>query len=108
MQVKAKDTVVVLSGKSKGQRGTVLSVDPKAGKALVEGVNVVWKHARANPRLGVKGGRMEREALIDASNLMVVCPKCGKPTRPKSIVTTQGERIRSCRHDGCAAPLSSK
>lgn len=98
MHVKAKDTVVVLSGKNAGSRGTVLSVDRAKERALVEGLNKMRKHVRANPQKGTQGGVLEAEAPIHVSNLMLVCPQCDTPAR----VTNErhektNHRIRKCK-----------
>jgi large subunit ribosomal protein L24 len=96
MHVKVKDTVVVLSGKDKGKRGQVLSVDSEKSRVLVERVHVVKKHSRANPRKGVQGGILEKESPIHSSNVMLVCPQCSAPTRAKSEL--QGKKhVRACR-----------
>jgi large subunit ribosomal protein L24 len=100
VHVKRNDTVVVLSGKSKGRTGRVLRVLPSEGKAIVEGVNFVRKHAKANPQKNIKGGILERESPIHASNLMVVCGECGKPTRVGHKALEDGKNVRSCRRCG--------
>ena len=80
MNVKKGDTVVVLSGKDKGRQGKVQGTMPKAGKVVVEGVNMVTCHTKPR-RQGEEGGIVKREAAIYACKVQVVCPKCGKPTR---------------------------
>ena len=95
--VKRNDTVVVLAGKSKGRTGRVLRVLPSEGKAIVEGVNFVRKHTKANPQKNIKGGILERESPIHASNLMVVCGECGKPARVGHRALEDGKKVRSCR-----------
>ena len=80
MVVKSKDTVVVISGKDKGKQGQVVSVRPAEGKITVEGVAMVTKHQKSRAQ-GQPGGIIKKEAFIDASNVMVVCPKCSKATR---------------------------
>ena len=80
MFVKAKDQVVVISGKDKGTKGKVVSAAPKAGKVVVEGVAIMTKHQKPRQQ-GQPGGIIKKEAFIDASNVMVICPKCGKATR---------------------------
>ena len=80
MHVRSKDQVVVISGKDKGKKGKVLTAYPKAGKVVVEGVAMVTKHQKARAQ-GQPGGIIKKEAFIDASNVMVVCPKCSKATR---------------------------
>lgn len=97
VHVRKNDTVVVLAGKSKGRTGRVLRVFPGEGRAIVEGVNFMRKHTKANPQKNVKGGILEREAPVDASNLMVVCGECGKPSRTGRKALEDGRRVRTCR-----------
>ena len=80
MFVKSKDQVVVISGKDKGAKGKVIAAAPKTGKVIVEGVAMVTKHQKSRAQ-GQPGGIIKKEAFIDASNVMVVCPKCSKATR---------------------------
>ncbi len=103
MHVKTKDTIVVLAGKNKGARGEVRSVDLTSGRIIVAGVNLVKKHSRANPKTGAQGGIVQQEAPLQASNVMLVCPKCSEPTRAKSARTADGKASRSCR--ACGAPI---
>ena len=98
MNIKKNDTVVVLSGKDKGKKGKVLSVDPKGDKAVVEKVNVATKHQKPR-RQGEEGGIISKETPIYASKLMTVCPKCGKPTRVAHKVE-DGRKVRVCKHCG--------
>ena len=107
MSIKAKDTVIVLTGKDRGARGTVLSVDPQKQRALVEGVNVQKKHVRADPRKGVKGGILEREAPLHTSNLMLVCPRCGNPTRVGHEVLESGKKSRRCSRKDCGQQMDA-
>ena len=102
MHLKTKDLVLVLAGKDKGKRANVLSVDPAKGRALVERIALVKKHARANPRKGVQGGIIEQESSVDVSNLMVVCPQCSAPTRARTE-RREGKLVRVCRK--CSAPM---
>ena len=80
MHIRSKDTVVVITGKDKGKEGKVLVASPKTGKVVVEGVAIAAKHQKPRQQ-GVPGGIVKKEAAIDASNVMLICPKCGKPTR---------------------------
>jgi large subunit ribosomal protein L24 len=100
LHVKRNDTVVVLTGKSKGRKGRVLRVFPAEGRAIVEGVNFVRKHTKANPQKNVQGGILERESPIDASNLMLICGECGKPARVGHKVLEDGKKARACRRCG--------
>lgn len=101
MRLKTKDLVLVLKGKDKGTRGTILSVDRDAGRAVVEGVNMVKKHVRPNPQRGVKGGIQEREAALDASNLALICPGCSEPVRVGYHRKDDGSKVRSCKRKSC-------
>ena len=82
VHVKTNDQVVVISGPDsiKGKQGKILSVFPKTGKVIVEGVAYVSKHQKSR-RQDQQGGIFQKERKIDASNVMLVCPKCGKATR---------------------------
>ena len=94
--LKSGDEVVVITGKDKGKKGKVISVDPKSGKILVEKVNMVIRHSKPR-RQGEAGGRLEKEAPIYGSKVMRVCPKCGKPTRIGRKVLENGEKSRCCK-----------
>ncbi|NLY54626.1 MAG: 50S ribosomal protein L24 [Firmicutes bacterium] len=96
MHVRKGDTVVVLSGKDKGKRGRVLVALPSEGRVVVEGVNVVTKHQRPTPTMQ-QGGLIEREAPIDASKVMLVCPACKQPTRIRHHILENGTKVRACR-----------
>ncbi len=100
MHVKKNDRVVVTTGKSKGKTGRVIDVLPKKGKVVVEGVNLVKRHMRANNRTGQKGGILEREAPIDASNVMLIDPQSGQPTRLGRQVLADGTRARVAKKSG--------
>ena len=80
MKIKKDDKVQILAGKDKGKSGKVLQVFPARRRLSVEGVNLLIKHMRPQ-RKGEKGQRIEFPGLIDASNVSIVCPKCGKATR---------------------------
>ena len=80
MHVHSKDQVVVISGKDKGKKGKITAAFPKTGKVIVEGVAYVTKHQKPR-RQGQQGGIFQKERAIDASNVMLICPKCGKATR---------------------------
>ncbi len=99
LHIKKGDQAVVLSGKEKGKRGTVLSTDPKKGMVVIEGVNMVKCHTKPR-RPGEIGGIIEREAALRACKVMKVCPKCDKPTRPAHKVTENGVKLTVCKHCG--------
>ena len=100
VHVKTGDTVVVLSGKDKGQKGNVVAVSPKEGKVIVEGINKVKKHVKPG-RMGQAGGIVEAEGAVYASKVQVVCPECGKPTRIAHKILADGSKVRVCKNDGC-------
>lgn len=102
-RIRKGDEVVVLAGKDRGKKGRVLRVDLGSGKAVVERVNLLKKHTRPNPAKNQQGGILEREAPIQLSNLMLVCPGCDKPTRVGTSVSEEGERNRVCKK--CGAEL---
>ena len=99
MNIKKGDTIVVLSGKDKGKQGKVLKSDPKGGKVIVEGVNVAMKHRKPRKQ-GEEGGIVKMETPIYACKVMLVCPKCGKPTRPAFRILDDGSKTRVCRKCG--------
>ena len=98
MHVKSNDQVVVISGKDKGKKGKITVAFPKTGRVVVEGVNVVTKHQKARNAMQ-PGGIIHKEMAIDASNVMLVCPKCGKPTRVGHVVE-DGKKLRVCKKCG--------
>ena len=99
MNVKKGDQVEVLSGKDKGKRGEVIVALPSEGKVIVEGVAVVKKATRPNP-VNQTGGIVEQEAAIDVSNVMLICPSCGKPTRVGHAKNDEGKKVRVCKKCG--------
>jgi large subunit ribosomal protein L24 len=102
INVRKNDRVIVVTGKDKGKTGRVIEVQPRRHKVLVEGVNMVKRHLKANARRGVRGGILDREAPIDVSNVMLVCPHCGAPTRAGRQVLGNGVRTRACKKCGAA------
>jgi large subunit ribosomal protein L24 len=94
--IRKNDNVVVITGKYRGKRGRVLNVVPGKGRLIVEGVAIIKKHTRANPQKNIKGGIVEREASIDASNVQLVCPECGAQTRVGRKRLDDGRRVRFC------------
>jgi len=99
MHIKSNDTVVILSGRDKGKQGKVMSVDPKAGKLLVEGVNVAKRHKKPRKQ-GQPGGIITKETPIYVGKVMRVCPKCSKPTRPAHSFDDEGKKFRVCKKCG--------
>jgi large subunit ribosomal protein L24 len=95
--IRKNDNVLVITGRDRGKRGRVLRVLPQKGRVVVEGVNFIKKHTKANPQKNIKGGIVEREAALNASNVQIVCPECGAPTRIGSRRLDDGRRVRFCR-----------
>jgi large subunit ribosomal protein L24 len=97
LKIRKNDMVVVTAGRDRGKRGRVLRVLPKRGRVVVEGVNFVKRHTRANPQRNIKGGIMEREAGLAVANVQLVCPECSEPTRVGRRALEDGRRVRFCR-----------
>lgn len=95
-RVKKGDTAIVLSGKNKGKSGRVLSVLPSKERVIVEGLNIVKRHMKPDKRYK-QGGIIEKEAPMHISNVMLICPKCSKPTRMSSALLESGKKLRRCK-----------
>lgn len=95
MNVKKGDNVQVISGKNRGKSGKIMSVFTKKGRVVIEGINLYKKHVRAK-RQGEKGQVVEVPRSIDASNVMLVCKGCGKPTRT-GFRAEEGVKKRVCK-----------
>ena len=95
--IRRNDTVVVTTGKDRGKRGRVLKVLPEKNRVVVEGVNFIKRHTKPNPQRQIKGGVVEREASLHASNVQLLCPECGAPTRIGRRVLGDGRKVRICR-----------
>jgi large subunit ribosomal protein L24 len=104
LKVKKNDQVLVTTGKDRGARGRVLRVLSADGKVIVERVNMIKRHTRPNPNKGIQGGILEREAAIQISNLRVICPECGKPSRLGRRRLDDGRGVRVCK--SCDATFS--
>jgi large subunit ribosomal protein L24 len=95
--IRKNDSVVVTTGKDAGKRGRVLRVLPDKNRLLVEGVNLIKRHTKPNPGKNIKGGVVQREASLHASNVQLVCPECGEKTRIGHKVLADGRKVRVCR-----------
>lgn len=104
MNIKTGDNVLVISGKEKGKTGKVSAVYPKENKVLVDNINIVTKHRKPRSQQD-KGGIVKKSAPFDASNVMVVCPVCGKATRV-SHSEVGGKKVRTCKK--CNASLDKE
>ncbi|HZT43491.1 MAG TPA: 50S ribosomal protein L24 [Chthonomonadaceae bacterium] len=119
LKVKKGDTVEVISGKDKGKRGQVLTAYPKENKVTVQGANMIVRHTKDRPsnRPGaeginriIKGGRVEKEAPLFASKVMVVCPSCHRPTRVgyayrEGTDKPSRRKYRVCKHPDCGKAI---
>jgi large subunit ribosomal protein L24 len=103
-RIKANDDVIVIGGKDRGKRGKVLRVDPKAQRVYIEGLNMVKRHQRPQQVAGAQraeqvGGVIEKEGPIHLSNVMLIDPKDGKPTRV-GVEIENGKRLRIAKRSG--------
>lgn len=96
MHVKRGDNVMVIAGKDKGKEGKIVTAIPSKGKVVVEGVAIVKKHQKARMQ-GQESGIIHMEAPIDASNVMRICSKCGKPARTGIKILEDGSKVRYCK-----------
>lgn len=104
LNVKTGDNVVVITGKDAGKKGKVLRTYPSKNRIVVQGVNMVKRHQKAR-KAQEKSSIIEKEGTIDVSNVMVVCPVCGKPTRVKHTLGEDGRSARVCK---CGSALDKK
>jgi len=95
--IRKNDNVLVMTGKDRGKRGRVLKVLPEKNRLIVEGVNLIKRHTKPNPGKQIKGGVVERDAPLHASNAQIVCPECGKATRIGRKILGDGRKVRICR-----------
>jgi large subunit ribosomal protein L24 len=93
-RIKKGDQVVVIAGRDKDKRGRVLEVLPMKGKVKVEGANIIKKHQRANPANNRGGGIIDKEAFLDISNVQLIDPQSGKPTRVRYETEGDGTKRR--------------
>ncbi len=99
LHIKKGDTVIVITGESKGQKGRILEVDREKNRALVEGVNMVSKHTKPNAK-APQGGIVKKEAPVHISNLMLVDPTSGKPTRIGRRLNDNSKLVRYSKKSG--------
>ena len=98
--IKKNDNVVVVTGRDRGKKGRVIRVVPEQNRLIVEGVNLIKRHTRPNPAKNIKGGVVQREASLHASNVQLVCPECGAHTRVGHKLLDDGRKVRICRKCG--------
>jgi len=99
MRIKKGDTVRVVTGEDRGKEGKILKVFPDKGRIIVEKVNLIKRHTRPS-KMVPQGGIIEKEAPINATNVMLVCPNTGKPTRIGSEILSDGSRARVSKKSG--------
>ena len=103
MRIRKNDKVRVVAGNDRGKEGRVLKVFPESGRVIVEKVNLIKRHTRPG-RQSPQGGIIEKEAPIHASNVMVVCPQTGRPTRVGKQTLSDGSRVRFSKKSGETLP----
>jgi|TARA_Y100000031_G_C8189279_1_gene370569 large subunit ribosomal protein L24 len=99
LKLKKDDLVKVISGKERGKKGKILAVFPKENRLIVEKLNMIKKHAKADQKTG-KGGIVEKEAKIYCSNIMVICVKCDRAVRVGKKKLDDGKNVRICKKCG--------
>ncbi|TMV44082.1 50S ribosomal protein L24 [Paenibacillus mesophilus] len=99
LHVKKDDTVIVITGKDKGKKGRVIAAYPRENRVLIEGVNMVKKHQKPNQQ-NPQGGILNQEAPIHVSNVMLLDPKSGQPTRVGYKVLDNGDKVRVAKKSG--------
>ncbi|MCR6543965.1 50S ribosomal protein L24 [Dehalobacterium formicoaceticum] len=99
VHVKKGDQVLVITGKDAGKKGKVLAVEPKNSRVFVEGINIVKRHTKPT-QASPQGGIREKEAAVASSNVMLLCPRCSKPTRISKKLMPNGTLARQCKRCG--------
>ena len=94
--IRKNDMVMIITGKDKGKTGKVLKIFPRQRRAIVEGLNLIKKHARRT-REDQQGGIIHRESPLDVSNLMFYCPRCSRATRTGITILKDGSKNRFCK-----------
>jgi large subunit ribosomal protein L24 len=105
MKIKKNDTVRIIAGNYRGMEGKVLKVFPDTGRIIVEKVNLIKRHTRQAGQ-GQEGGIIEKEAPVDSSNALLICPKCNRPTRTCMTALADGRKVRQCKK--CRETLSDE
>jgi large subunit ribosomal protein L24 len=95
--IRRGDTVKVMAGRSKGRTGKVLNVNPETRRVTVEHANIIKRHTRPNPSKNIRGGIVDKEGPIHVSNVMLICPGCGKHARVGHTTLPDGTKVRTCR-----------
>ena len=95
MRIRKGDNVLVIAGKEKGKTGRVDRRISNGDRVVVEGVNMITRHVRPRPNVR-QSGRIQQEAALHVSNLVLICNKCNQPIKPVSILLDTGARVRGC------------
>ncbi len=96
LKIKKSDKVIVLSGKEKGKQGRILSIIPKKNRVIVERVNMIKRHMKPSRQYS-QGGIIEKEGTLHISKIMLVCPRCQKPSRISNHILDDGRKVRLCK-----------
>jgi len=99
MKIRKNDTVLVIAGRDKGKKGKVRVTIPKKERLMVDGINMIKKHARPTGQAR-QAGIIEREASIHVSSVMLLCEKCNKPARVGRRLLADGKKVRFCKACG--------
>ena len=98
LNIKTGDTVKIITGVDKGKEGKVMAANPTTGRIIVQNANMIKRHTKPR-RQGEEGGIVAREGTINVSNVMIVCPRCKKPTRVGHIIEGK-KKFRACKKCG--------
>src|ERR687891_1351203 len=101
-KIKKNDQVAIIAGRDKGRRGRVLEVEPRRGKIRVEGIGMIKRHQKANPQANRAGGIIDKESFIDISNVQLIDPQSGNPTRVRYEKESDGSKTRVAASSGHA------
>ncbi|MFZ5645230.1 MAG: 50S ribosomal protein L24 [Bacillota bacterium] len=99
VHVRKGDTVLVTTGKDRGKKGKVVSVEPDKSRVIVDGINIVKRHTRPTQKLP-QGGILEKPAPVHSSNVMLYCTKCNTPSRINKKILGDGKKVRVCKNCG--------
>ncbi|HEY6386029.1 MAG TPA: 50S ribosomal protein L24 [Candidatus Acidoferrum sp.] len=100
INIRKGDQVKIIAGRDAGKTGRVLSINAKKNTVVVEHASIIKRHTRPNPGKNIKGGIVEKEGPVNVSNVMIVCPSCGKHARMGHTTLPDGKKVRSCRRCG--------
>ena len=99
-KIRKNDQVAVIAGRDKGRRGRVLEVNPAQGKIRIEGIGMIKRHQKANPQANRGGGILDKESFIDISNVQLIDPQSGKPSRVRYQIESDGSKTRVASASG--------